>query len=352
MSLSRPPATTTARDGGTATAAAAKVHPGQYSKIDGRRVCARCVSAESSRRRELQRLAEHNALYYPPFTPRRSHRLHPRRFPADCSRPGAWLRRLGRADRWLCGRQPEYLVNDTPCCKAHLRQQVGAELARRDDAGLTPAVLVTYADPSRRPRGVRPKGPSDPVQRSPRFHDADQERGAATTGVRRGRHRRDQRKRPRQPRCRRRRWPGVCRVLPAASTRTAVQRRAKTCAGECFELHRRRRRAATTGRAKSVSARVATKPKRTTPVPEAASNGARALTGAAEANDAHPPEVSNGIGNFTPDRLGPLYHALMQAGARLVRVPRSHSPRRRTSSPEPRTEPTHDRRQHSRPGNP
>ncbi len=67
-----------------------------------------------------------------------------------------------------------------------------------------------------------------------------------------------------------------------------------------------------------MSARVATKPKRTTPVPEAASNGARALTGAAEANDAHPPEVSNGIGNFTPDRLGPLYHALMQAGARLV----------------------------------
>ncbi len=87
----------------------------------------------------------------PTLHARRSHRLHPRRFRADRRRPGAWLRRLGRADRGPCGRQPEYLVNDTPCCKAHLRQQVGAELARRDDAGLTPAVLVTYADPSAAP---------------------------------------------------------------------------------------------------------------------------------------------------------------------------------------------------------
>ena len=44
-----------------------------------------------------------------------------------------------------CGRHAEYVVNDRPCCKAHLRQQVGVELTCREDAGLVAAVLVTYA---------------------------------------------------------------------------------------------------------------------------------------------------------------------------------------------------------------
>ena len=119
-----------------------EIHPGQYSKVDGRRVCERCVSAERSLRRALQRLAEHNALYDPPFTLAEA---------VGCT-PDELLTSTDEDEGrgcvgWggPCGRQPEYLVNDTPCCKAHLRQQVGIELARRDDAGLTAAVLVTSA---------------------------------------------------------------------------------------------------------------------------------------------------------------------------------------------------------------
>jgi len=48
-----------------------------------------------------------------------------------------------------CGRDAEYLVNDTPACKAHLRQQVGAEIDRREQRGLAGAVLVALASDGR-----------------------------------------------------------------------------------------------------------------------------------------------------------------------------------------------------------
>ena len=90
--------------------------------------------------------AEHNALYDPPFTLAEAVGCTPDELLTSTDEQegqgcAGWAGPTGGP----CGRHPEYLVNDTPCCKAHLRQQVGVELARRDDAGLTPAVLVTYA---------------------------------------------------------------------------------------------------------------------------------------------------------------------------------------------------------------